>query len=423
MDLSYLPLELIYNICENNLTFDEIIHLSSINRSFRSKLGISKNQRLYVNAAIKQKTSSELILFVETAKEHSFVDVFKLFYPILFSSLNSEQKEFVLQIFYMTPKSKSVRSEEEEIDNMKKILNGDEIPKNVVRTSVGRGYHVPIDHYLRTGTPDTTLLEECLTIACRNNKITVIDKLIEFGININTGHLATAIKHSRKASTIRLLQTGVIFTDNDLHSIIKTKNLDFLDAVEKYFKQFPRNYYNERIFVNSVVYYSITQNLIETFFTFIVRFKPFKDCFKGFFIYCEDVNMFNKLCEYHLPDPIELVGVCHRGFHLVAKCMLEKGMDPNVDNGNALRLAAQFNHLETVQILLKYGANINARGPSKSAPVFGECDESILETAACWLALTQNGGKEILQLLLDSGAKISDVNEKNRIIVETRFLE
>ncbi|EFR02319.1 ankyrin [Nannizzia gypsea CBS 118893] len=85
-----------------------------------------------------------------------------------------------------------------------------------------------------------------------------------------------------------------------------------------------------------------------------------------------------------------LILVARKGYHEIARALLEAGADPDYDSycHSALTIASRYGRLEMVRLLLQFGACSNAR--------FG----AVPNAAAA-------GNKDIIQLLLDHGAQVS----------------
>jgi ankyrin repeat protein len=106
-----------------------------------------------------------------------------------------------------------------------------------------------------------------------------------------------------------------------------------------------------------------------------------------------------------------LLAACRTGQHQVVEELLKGGIaDPNLrDDDNEIAwtplfLAARSCHVETVQVLLSHGADVNARSKMDQSPLH----------AVCWSKQSSAGLTQVVRLLLEAGAHASAGNRRGQ---------
>lgn len=106
-----------------------------------------------------------------------------------------------------------------------------------------------------------------------------------------------------------------------------------------------------------------------------------------------------------------LLAACRTGQHQVVEELLKGGLaDPNLrDDDNEIAwtplfLAARSCHVETVQVLLSHGADVNARSKMDQSPLH----------AVCWSKQSSAGLTQVVRLLLEAGAHASAGNRRGQ---------
>jgi hypothetical protein len=90
---------------------------------------------------------------------------------------------------------------------------------------------------------------------------------------------------------------------------------------------------------------------------------------------------------------------------VAVELLLAAGMDPNLESGKALRIAAESDYVDIINILLDRGADVNAKDLARQ------------KSALC-VASLYGEKAETLQILFERGAKIKGCGCEDYILTE-----